>query len=96
MADHDSGDPVPRTFQTGASSASTDDQFTMACDWGDNWGRIALTSKSNGAEILIVIPFTCDPDLPPHEIERRIYDQARPQLSQAVRVLIDKGWPQDG
>ena len=95
MADNDSGNSVPRNFQTGLSQGSSDDQFVMACDWGDNWGRVAMTSNSNGAEILIVIPFTCEPGLPAHEIERRIYDQARPQLSYAVRALIGKAWPQD-
>ncbi|MGE3246605.1 MAG: hypothetical protein AB7F96_08505 [Beijerinckiaceae bacterium] len=72
-----------------------DDNFTAACDWGDNWGRIALTNKASGAEILIVVPFSGNRDLPAHVLEQQLYEQARPQLSKAVRSLISKAWPQD-
>jgi len=84
-----------RSFQTGGGGTDLEDAFTVACDWGENWGRIALTSKTTGAEILIVMPFACDPQASPEQIERRLYDQARPQMAKAVRALISKAWPQE-
>ena len=74
------------------NSESSD--FAIACDWGENWGRIALTNKGTGAEILLVVPFAGNRDLPADRMEQELCEQARPHLSKAVRTLIAKSWPE--
>jgi hypothetical protein len=84
--------PVHRPPQAGGAGSG---RFEAVCDWGDNWGRIALKNNESGAEILIVIPFTPEPDEPDNVTERHLYEQARPQMNKAIHTLISKAWPQD-
>lgn len=95
MANHDDPYDIPTHRSIKASPGAGEGQFAAECDWGDNWGRIALTNKVSGTEILIVFPFSPDPDLPKNEIERQIYEQARPQMNKAIHALISKAWPQE-
>ncbi len=76
-----------------ASQGQGNEQFEMACDWGENWGRIALTDKASGAEILVVIPFSGNQDLPAATLEQQLCERARPHMNKAVRTLIAKSWP---
>ena len=90
--DQDIRQPVSAGSQM---QALGNEQFTMACDWGENWGRIALTDKTSGAEILIVVPFAGNRDLPADAMEQQLCEQARPHLNKAVRSLISKSWPDE-
>jgi hypothetical protein len=88
--DDTSSDQSPSNLP--APQGAAGGQFAIACDWGENWGRIALTDATSGAEILVVVPFSGGRDLSAAELERQVCEQARPHLNKAVRTLIAKTW----
>lgn len=96
MPDQDDTFFPSRGFPAPAITGAGGSEFVATCDWGENWGRIALTNKATGAEVLIVVPFRAPENAPRQIVEQQLYEQARPQLSKAVHVLIAKAWPQDG
>ena len=71
-------------------------EFVSACDWGENWGRIALRNEVSGAEVLIVLPFRAEDGAAPEQIARQLYEQARRHLNKAVRTVIAKAWESGG
>ena len=81
----------PPASASGATNAGVD-EFALACDWGENWGRIALINQTTGAELLIVVPFPGNTDMPPEKIEQKLCELARPHLNKAVRALIARSW----